>query len=76
MRVGDRAQAVGYVYSSIGQDTGAGRTSPQAMVDHWMTREGSCNHILSASYLESGVGYSFDGTSQYQHYWVQVVATP
>ena len=73
-RVGERVQATGYSYSSVGQDIGAGRATSALQIESWLGREGSCVHMLDPKFDEIGVGYAFGEMSMYKHYWVQVIA--
>lgn len=73
-RVGDRVQATGYSYASVGQDVGAGRATSALQMEAWLDKEGSCVHMLDPKFDQIGVGYTNGEMSMYKHYWVQVIA--
>ncbi len=55
-----------------GENLFGGLTSPSAVMYQWMNSPDHRDNILFADYEEIGVGYFFDGDSQYRHYWVQL----
>jgi uncharacterized protein YkwD len=68
---GERIAATGYEAWSWGENIIAGPATPQTVVDGWMNSEGHKANILSSNYCDIGVGYAYDGASQYRHYWTQ-----
>jgi uncharacterized protein YkwD len=68
---GDRIAASGYEARSWGENIAAVYATPQAVVDGWMNSEGHKANILSENFCDIGVGYAYDGESQYGHYWTQ-----
>jgi uncharacterized protein YkwD len=68
---GDRISATGYDAASWGENIAAGYATPQAVVNGWMNSTGHRANILSSRYCDIGVGYAYDGTSTYGHYWTQ-----
>jgi uncharacterized protein YkwD len=67
-----RARAVGYAYSYVGENIGAGYVSPEAAVRAWMNSAGHRANILNPNYTEIGFGYTNASGGQYRNYWVQV----
>jgi uncharacterized protein YkwD len=61
----------GYQYSACGENIAAGYSTPQAVMNGWMASSGHRANILSTSYCDLGVGYGYDGGSDYRHYWTQ-----
>jgi uncharacterized protein YkwD len=61
----DRTEAAGYEGFPSGENIARGQTSPEQVMDSWMSSEGHRNNILSSSSNEIGVGY-------YESHWVQV----
>jgi uncharacterized protein YkwD len=54
-----------------GENIAAGQSTPQAVVNAWMSSAGHCANIMKASYTAIGVGYAFGASSTYGHYWTQ-----
>jgi uncharacterized protein YkwD len=79
-QVGDRTQAAGYRSTFVGENIGAGYTSPEAAFESWINSSGHRDNILNPNYTEIGVGYVFlendTGSVNYNHYWTQVFGTP
>ncbi|MFN7942738.1 MAG: CAP domain-containing protein [Thermoanaerobaculia bacterium] len=62
---GNRALAVGWPTSNVGENIAAGYSSPAAVMstsNGWMSDCGHCANILNTSSREIGLGYSFDGS--------------
>jgi uncharacterized protein YkwD len=57
--------------TSLGENIAAGYSTPQAVVDGWMTSSGHCSNIMSPSYKSIGIGYAFAASSNFRHYWTQ-----
>jgi uncharacterized protein YkwD len=78
--VGTRVTAQGYTWRRVGENIAAGYNSPESVMEGWMTSDGHRANILNCNYTELGVGYIYDandgGSVDYNHYWVQVFATP
>ncbi|MGB3237270.1 MAG: CAP domain-containing protein [Geitlerinemataceae cyanobacterium] len=79
-KVSDRTQAVGYRSTFVGENIGAGYTSPEAAFEKWIDSAGHQENILNPNYTEIGVGYVFldndTGNVNHSHYWTQVFGTP
>ena len=56
----------------LGENIAAGQSSPASVVDSWMHSSGHRANILNARFSEIGIGYCYDGNSEYGHYWVQM----
>ena len=69
--VADRVKAVGYKYSSVGENIAAGNATASSTVQQWMKSPGHRANILNRNYKEIGFGYA-KSKDQYGHYWVQV----
>lgn len=69
-----RVNAVGYVYSTIGENIAAGGSTASATMTQWMNSPGHKANILSPKFRELGVGYA-PSNGQYRHYWTQVFGT-
>jgi hypothetical protein len=68
----DRATAVGYRYSYVGENISAGNKTPTQTIQQWMNSPGHRQNILNPSYTEIGFGYAYANSSSYRYYWVQV----
>jgi uncharacterized protein YkwD len=53
-----RISAVGFVWSSAGENIATGFPTPQDVVDAWMGSKGHCQNILDPSYADVGTGIS------------------
>lgn len=60
-----------YPYRVIGENIAAGYQTPTTMMTALMSSPGHCSNIMSSSYKELGVGYSFNSGSTYKYYWTQ-----
>ena len=56
----------------LGENIAAGQSTPQSVVTGWMNSQGHCANIMNASFRSTGVGYAFNSSAQYRHYWTQV----
>jgi uncharacterized protein YkwD len=66
-----RIAAAGFTGSPQGENIAAGYDTAASVVSGWMTSPGHCNNIMSASYDYMGVGYAYNASSTYRHYWAQ-----
>ncbi len=71
-----RMNWAGYTYSYAGENIAAGQTSPSAVVTSWMNSTGHCNNIMSPNFKHLGVGYYYQSSSTYRHYWTQNFGSP
>ncbi len=75
-----RVTRAGYAWRLVAENIAAGYPTPEAVVAGWMDSAGHRANILNCGLTQIGVGYYFlspdPGTQQWQHYWVQVFATP
>lgn len=72
----DRARVAGYSSSFVGENIGAGSTTPEEVVAGWISSEAHRNNLLNPNYTEIGVGYYFlendTGRENWNYYWTQV----
>jgi uncharacterized protein YkwD len=66
----------GYTYSYAGENIAAGYSTPSAVVTSWMNSSGHCNNIMSPNFKHLGVGYYYNSSSTYGHYWTQDFGAP
>lgn len=66
---GDRIDAQGYAWSTWGENVANGQSSPEAVMQTWMSSSGHCANIMSPSFDEIGIGF-------YQGRWTQVFGAP
>ena len=71
-----RMNAAGYHYSAAGENIAAGYSTPQAVVNTWLSDYGHCANIMSSAFTELGVGYAYATGSTYKHYWTQDFGRP
>lgn len=78
--IGDRVDATGYDFSTAGENIAAGYSTAERVVDGWINSDGHRANLLNPDFTEIGVGYFFlendTGSTNYNHYWTQVFATP
>jgi len=76
----ERIIAQGYIWSGWGENIAAGYTSPESVVNAWMSSSGHRANILNCSFVHIGVGYFYlendTGNFNYYHYWTQDFASP
>ena len=63
------------------ESIGGGYPTAEATWQGWMDSSGHRDHLLGlnsfwAEQVEYGVGYAYDPTSPYRHYWVVITAKP
>lgn len=72
----DRAGAVGYTASTIGENIAAGYGTAASVVQGWINSPGHRANLLNFRYTEMGLGYSSSaqdtGTVNYGNYWTQM----
>ena len=56
----------------VGENIAAGSNSPAKVMEGWMNSPGHRKNILDPKFRELGVGYVYDGNTEYRHYWVQM----
>ncbi|MEI6775550.1 MAG: CAP domain-containing protein [Chloroflexales bacterium] len=79
-----RVNAVGYTWSSIGENIAAGQNTPADVMTSWMNSPGHKANILNCAYTEIGVGYFYQADDQplpgdtwsLYYYWTQVFGQP
>ena len=54
-----------------GENAAAGQATPAAVMGFWMNSDAHRANILNQSFCEIGVGYFFNSTATYKHYWAQ-----
>ncbi len=74
--VGQRAEAAGYRWSSVGENVAAGQPTASSTLAQWMASPGHCSNIMNAAFADVAVaGLHLPGTT-YNHYWVMVLGRP
>ncbi|EIJ41071.1 Cysteine-rich secretory protein family [Beggiatoa alba B18LD] len=74
--VGDRLQALGYIFRFAGENLSVGLQSPNEIMAGWLQSAGHRANILKPEFTVMGLGYAYRVDGCYQHYWVQVFASP
>jgi uncharacterized protein YkwD len=69
-----RLAAVGYSYSSVGENVAWNQRDPQSAVDAWMNSAPHRANILDPGYTEMGAAMA--RSSKGEPYWVQVFGRP
>jgi uncharacterized protein YkwD len=74
---GDRITAAGYVWSTWGENIAAGYSTPAQVVAGWMSStQGHREAILNPNYTEVGIGYAYNNSSTWGHYWTTDFGRP
>ena len=71
-----RITRAGYAWSAAGENIAAGYRTPEAVVAGWMSSFGHCENLMAAQFTELGVGYAYQSSGAYHHYWTQDFGTP
>lgn len=61
----------GIKYKVIGENIASGQETPAEVVEAWMNSPGHRKNIMNPEFTGLGVGYYFDPTLEYEHFWVQ-----
>lgn len=72
----DRINAVGYTWSTLGENIAAGYGSVQAVVDGWMASDGHCANLMNPRFTEFGLACARNDASTYRIYWTQDLGRP
>lgn len=72
----DRMKAAGYNFSAAAENIAAGNSTAAATVQQWLKSAGHCANLMSATYVDTGIGYGYSATSTYKHYWTQNFGKP
>lgn len=67
----DRAQEQGI--RADGENIAAGVGSAEAALDLWKGSDGHCRGMMNPDVKLFGVGYGYNGASNYKHYWTQML---
>jgi uncharacterized protein YkwD len=75
----EQVEAEGYAWRALGENIAAGYSTPEAVVNGWISSPGHRRNMLSESFEDLGVGYVYQendgGTVAYGHYWTQIFGT-
>jgi len=64
-----RARRAGYGGGPRGENIAAGNGTAAATVTQWVNSDGHCRNLMNASIDRMGIGYSYDRSVRYRHYW-------
>jgi uncharacterized protein YkwD len=67
----DRMKAEGYKGTTMGENIAAGNATAAQTMTQWMNSDGHCANIMNPKYKQLGVGYWYNASSKYRHYWTQ-----
>lgn len=71
-----RIERAGYHPRIVAENIAAGFATPESVMTAWSTSPGHRTNLLNCEVTEVGVGYVFDATSEYGHYWTQDFGQP
>lgn len=71
---GQRVTAAGYVWTSVGENVAAGRTSPEEVVAEWTKSEPHRRNLLNPGFTSAGVATVDAPATRWGTYWVMVYA--
>jgi uncharacterized protein YkwD len=67
-----RNTAAGYAnYKFMAENIASGQTTPELVFQGWMNSQGHRENILNINAKEIGIGYTYNASSKYKHFWVQ-----
>lgn len=76
----ERLFNAGYGFTLAGEAIGAGYSTPEALVEGWLSNPGIESNILNPEFTEIGVGYEFlandTGNVNFNNYWTADFGTP
>jgi uncharacterized protein YkwD len=68
--LGSRVDAVGYVWSNLGENIAAGQPSVDIAVDDWIASDGHCANMMNPALTQVGLAcVSGPSASIYSTYW-------
>ena len=70
----ERIRATGYSGGPRGENIAAGSSSIEDTFNQWLNSGGHLQNMLNANVNEMGIGYGFNSSADYRHYWTQVFA--
>jgi uncharacterized protein YkwD len=71
-----RADRVGYLWLSIGENVAAGQTDAEEVVRGWLDSPSHCSTLMDPRYTESGIAYALNPHSEHGIYWAQAFGRP
>jgi len=71
-----RVTDAGYDWQLVGENIAAGQTTPAEVVQAWVASDGHCANLMAPDFDELGVGYYYEATDPYRHFWTQNFGTP
>jgi uncharacterized protein YkwD len=75
--LGDRVNATGYAWSSLGENIAAGYPSVDSVMDGWIASPGHCANLMNAGFAEVGVVcVPNGGAASYPTYWTMDLGRP
>jgi uncharacterized protein YkwD len=66
-----RIERMGYRPTTSAENIAVGFATPESVMTAWRNSSGHRQNILNCALTEIGVGYVYDETGQYRHYWTQ-----
>jgi len=75
--LGDRVNATGYAWSSLGENIAAGYSTVNAVMDGWVASPGHCANLMNAGFVEVGVAcVPGSAGDTYSTYWTMDLGRP
>lgn len=73
---GDRATEKGYEWTAIGENIAAGGAKAEQTLEQWKTStSGHCDNMMNPRFKDVAIGYAFDQSATYKHYWTEKFGT-
>ena len=67
--VADRVSEEGYAWSAVGENVAAGQSSPEEVMESWLSSPGHCANIMNPDFEHMGIARAQGGS--YGVYWAQ-----
>lgn len=72
----ERVTRAGYAWIAVAENVAAGQTTPEQVVDSWLSSAGHCANLMSSRYSQTGAAHAVNLSGKRAIYWVQVYAAP
>ncbi|CAE7715080.1 ykwD, partial [Symbiodinium sp. CCMP2456] len=69
----DRARAQGI--SANAENIAAGNSGATATLRQWQNSDGHCKNMMNSRHKLFGIGWAYDASSTYRHYWTQMLSS-
>jgi uncharacterized protein YkwD len=72
----DRVTHAGYTWRMVGENLASGVMTPDEVVEGWLESPHHCANLMGPKFLQMGVAYAVNPSTEAGVYWTQVFGTP